>query len=211
MKNFLLLAALIFCNITLFAQDDDMPDYRSKVDNFTRIPDKELRADLAAFTFGGINESLTKRTLQQLPLLSVNKDEIVFADELDTVRITSGIFDASKHKVTTYGDDKFVTKIDNRAFYGKRGETPTSSIASVKISLGLDTLSVPNSALFDLYQPALSYSEGGKSKTHCAVYKSADGHNYYIYMLNGTGKGMYEVTWVIKDKHYLRRVIDWTF
>jgi len=30
-------------------------------------------------------------------------------------------------------------------------------------------------------------------------------------MLNGTGTGRYEVTWVIQDKKYLRRVVDWNF
>jgi hypothetical protein len=30
-------------------------------------------------------------------------------------------------------------------------------------------------------------------------------------MLNGEGNGRYEVTWVIENKHYLRRVVDWGF
>jgi hypothetical protein len=30
-------------------------------------------------------------------------------------------------------------------------------------------------------------------------------------MLNSSGKGGYEVTWIIEDKKYLRRVIDYGF
>jgi hypothetical protein len=76
----------------------------------------------------------------------------------------------------------------------------------------LDTVVVPPAAYTDLYEPHFYYTnEKGNKKTYCAVYVSADKRNYYIYMLNGEGAGRYEVTWVIQDKHYLRRVVDWNF
>ena len=43
------------------------------------------------------------------------------------------------------------------------------------------------------------------------AHKTEKVRKYYIYMLNGEGAGRYEVTWVIQDKHYLRRVVDWNF
>jgi hypothetical protein len=43
------------------------------------------------------------------------------------------------------------------------------------------------------------------------VYRSADGKRIYIYMLKRETGGSYEVTWVIQDKKYLRRIIDFGF
>jgi hypothetical protein len=33
----------------------------------------------------------------------------------------------------------------------------------------------------------------------------------YVYMLNRDDTGSYEITWVIQDRKYLRRVLDYGF
>ncbi len=48
-------------------------------------------------------------------------------------------------------------------------------------------------------------------KSHNSVLVSADGRKIYIYMLKRESGGSYEVTWVIQDKKYLRRVVDFGF
>ena len=53
---------LCSCIYFSFAQNDDIPDYRSKKDNFLKMQEKDIRADLSQFTFGGISESLTKHS-----------------------------------------------------------------------------------------------------------------------------------------------------
>ena len=47
--------------------------------------------------------------------------------------------------------------------------------------------------------------------TGAAIVLSPDKKKIYIYMLNRDELGSYEVTWVIKDKQYLRRVVDFVF
>lgn len=205
-SSFILCFALNYA----FAQDD-IPDYRTKKDNFLKMQEKDIRADLSQFTFGGISESLTKHRLDAIPLLGVKENTMLFSNDTVIVQITTGKFDPTKHKVTWF-DDKYAVKLDNRAFWGTEYTVPKLTIASVVAVIGADTLVLPQAAFTDLYEPRFFYTDSkGKSKSYCNVYRSADKRKYYIYMLNGTGKGRYEVTWVIQDKQYLRRVVDWNF
>src|SRR4249919_3901884 len=97
-----------------FAQDD-IPDYRSRRDNFSKMMEKDVRADLSQFTLAGISESLTKHKLQEIPLSSIRENVIIFAnDTMMSVQVTMGNFDASKHKVTWFGE-KYAVKLDNHA------------------------------------------------------------------------------------------------
>jgi hypothetical protein len=71
-----------------------------------------------------------------------------------------------------------------------------------------DTIEIPKTAYRDLYDPAFTYSHKGDAKSLNGIFFSADGRKIYIYLLNKEKTGSYEVTWVIQDKKYLRRVID---
>lgn len=195
-----------------FAQDDDaIPDYRSKKDNYLKMQEKDIRADLSQFTFGGISESLTKHRLDAIPVVGSRNDTIVFSNDTVTVQITTGNFDPTKHKVTWY-EDKYAVKLDNHAFYGTENIPPKHTITSVVAIIYGDTVVIPQTAFNDLYEPKLYYRDTkGNTKTYCNVYRSPDKRRYYIYMLNGEGTGRYEVTWVIQDKKYLRRIVDWGF
>jgi len=205
-------ASLILCLLLNHAfSQDDIPDYRSKKDNFLKMQEKDIRADLSQFTFGGISESLTKHRLDAIPLLGVKDDVMLFSNDTVTVQITTGNFDATKHKVTWYNDEHAV-KLDNRAFWGTEHKVPKRTITSIVAVIEADTVVLPQVAFVDLYEPQFYFADAkGNRKTYCAVYKSLDKRKYYIYMLNGTGTGRYEVTWVIQDKQYLRRVVDWNF
>ena len=203
---------LLLCSLTHFSfAQDDIPDYKTRKDNFSKMMEKDVRADVSQFTFGGISESLTKHKLDELPVASVEEDQIIFSDSLVTVQINAGIFDPTKHKVAWF-DDKYAVKLDNHGFWGTENKVPKRTIESVVAIFGKDTVAVPASALADLYEPRLYYTDAkDNTKSYCHVYMSADKRKYYIYMVNGEGSGRYEVTWVIQDKKYLRRVVDWGF
>ena len=204
--------SILCCSIiyAAFAQDD-IPDYRTKKDNFLKMQEKDIRADLSQFTFGGISESLTKHRLDAIPLLGVKDDVILFSNDTVTVQIATGNFDPTKHKVTWF-DDKYAVKLDNHAFWGTEHTVPKHTISSIVAVIEADTVVLPQAAFADLYEPQFYYTDSkGAKRTYCNVFRSLDKRKYYIYMLNGTGTGRYEVTWVIQDKKYLRRVIDWNF
>lgn len=204
--------SFIFCLIINFSfAQDDIPDYRSKKDNFSKMMEKDVRADLSQFTFAGIGESLEKHKLQQIPVAAIKSNEVNFLNDTVVVQITTGGFDATKHKVTWF-DEKYAVKLNNHPFWGTENKVPTLIITSVSAVIYGDTVLIPAAAYVDLYQPKLFFNDAkGSAKSYCSVYESADHRKFYIYMLNGEGTGRYEVTWIIQDKHYLRRVVDWGF
>jgi hypothetical protein len=109
-------------------------------------------------------------------------------------------------------DGKYLVRIDNRAYFGNYTKVPRIGIASVTVTIGKDTVAIPASAYADLYNPHFAYGDGsGIMKSQDAVYISGDKRKIYIYMLNRDDKGSYEVTWIIQDNKYLKRVIDFGF
>ena len=189
------------------AQLADLPDYRTKKDNFEKIRDKDIRSDVAIFTLTGIDESVGKSPLASIPVESYDDDSITFSGNKIKVIITSGLFNKSKHKLG-YLDD-YLVKIDNNVYYGNYGKIPLKTIEKIIVIVDKDTIPIPTTAYSDLYSPWFTYTDAsGKRKTHNDVYLSADGRKIYIYMLNKEALGNYEVTWIIQDKKYLRRVVD---
>ncbi len=210
MRVFLLIVSVSFVNI-VFAQDRDFPDYRSKKENFLRIQDKDIRSDIASFSIGGMDESMGKGTLASIPATKYGSDFITFSGSNIQVTITAGSFDASKHKLQYYNKEHLV-KIDTKPYYGKYGEVPQTTIANITVLIDKDSVVIPPAAYADLYEPDFTYRDAtGTVKSYNKVMISPDKKKVYIYMLNRDNLGSYEVTWVIQDKKYLRRVVDFGF
>lgn len=193
------------------AQDRDFPDYRSKKENFLRMQEKDLRADLASFTMGGMDESVGKGTLYSIPATNYGTDFITFSGSNIQVTIKAGVFDPAKYKLNYYNKEHLV-KINNKPYYGNYGELPRTTIESVTVIVDGDSVAIPVAAYQDLYEPDFTYRDAsGTVKSHNKVLLSPDKKKIYIYMLNRDSQGSYEVTWIIHDKKYLRRVIDFGF
>ncbi|HEX6180360.1 MAG TPA: hypothetical protein VFZ47_03895 [Chitinophagaceae bacterium] len=211
----LFLLIITLTSLSLSAQDREFPDFRSKKENFLRMQEKDIRVDLAGFTMGGMDESMGRGKLPSIPATSFSDDSITFrgkdlrGNDIQVV-IKAQPFDQSKHKLQYYNKEHLV-RIDGKPFYGNYGEMPRTQIASVTVLIGKDTVAIPATAYFDLYEPDFTYTDGGVVKSYNKVYLSLDKTKIYIYMLNRDSAGSYEVTWVIKDKQYLRRVVDFGF
>lgn len=211
-------ALLLFILITSYgkAQSDDYPDYRSKKEWFSKIYDApDIKRDLASFTFAGIDESAGKLPLKSIPLAGDAFNFLRFEGEGITVKIVTANFDASKHKLSYYANpdnnQKYLVRIDNKPFYGAYGTLPKTGIERISVVIDHDSIAIPPAAYADIFNPSLTYSEAGVEKHINDVFRSPDGHRLYIYMLKRDDKGSYEVTWVIQDKKYLRRVLDYGF
>lgn len=207
MRNVLsfLMLTIPFCSM---AQDElEFRDFRNKKDNFVKISStqKDIRTDMASFLMAGIEESVAKLPLKTVPVKGYGDKYMTFADDKIEVTIKTADFDQSKHKMMF--DEKHLVKIDNKPYYGNYGELPRTYIQSITVLMGKDTVAIPPVAYFDLYEPSFFYSDKSASRTRNAVYVSNDGRTYYIYMFNPSFKGL-EYTWVIQDKKYLRRVVD---
>lgn len=192
-----------------FSQDADFNDYRRKNEGFAHVTDKSIRSDLSCFAIGGIEESMGKGKLKEIPVKEYGPDFITFDSNQIKVTIKAVPFFATKHKLAKEGDH--LVKIDNRPYYGNYGKLPSMAIGKVTVTIGKDTVAIPESAWAALYNPSFTYTENGSAKTRDAVYLSPDKRTFYIYMLNKDDAGSYEVTWIIQDKQYLKRVVDYGF
>jgi hypothetical protein len=210
MRFICFLSFLITFSLPATAQDDLYPDFRSKREIFTRIIEKDIRSDVAAFSMGGIEESVGKLPLRSLPVKATGADFIKFEGEGIEVSIKAGVFEPLKHKLGYY-DEKYLVKIDNKPFFGDYTKIPRTTIQEVRMIINRDTIYVPQAALSDLYNPIFTYKDRGVEKSYNNVFISGDGKKMYIYMLKRETGGSYEVTWIFQDKKYLKRVVDYGF
>jgi len=205
----LIVVLFVVCSIRGVAQDLDFPDFRNKKDNFSKIHEQDIRADVASFALAGVDESIGKAPLAGLPVIDVGPNVIKYANDNIQVIIKSGIFIAAKHKLMM--QEGHLLRIDAKPYYGGIiGQTPHTTIESITVVVGKDTVAVPPTAYFDLYDPKFSFRENGAVRSRNGVFLSGDKHTFYIYLLNIDNKGV-EYTFVIRDKQYLRRVVDWGF
>lgn len=208
---YLLLALTPLASLTTKAQDLDFPDYRNKKDNFSKIRETDIRNDVAGFALAGVDESIGKAQLASLPVKEVGSNFMSFDDGNIQVTIRTGIFFPSKHKMMYI--EKHLVRIDNHPYYGGTyGIAPQTTIEAITVVVGKDTVAIPPVAYNDLFDPQFSFSQSGSTRSRNGVFLSSDKrtHTFYIYMLNINGGGS-EFTWVIRDKQYIRRVVDFGF
>src|SRR5436853_3366277 len=136
----LLVAVNIACLCA--AQDEDIPTYHNKRESFSKMTEKDIKADLATFTLAGIDESVGKQsTLISIPVTDYSNNFVQFSKDNIQVKIIAVKFDQSKHKIQYY--DKYVARIDNKPFFGVDGTMPKKTIDSVVVTMGRDTINIP--------------------------------------------------------------------
>lgn len=150
MRMMICLVSLFTCMVAS-AQDDEIPTYHNKLQGFSKIKEPEIRADLAAFTLGGLDESVGKTPLAYLPVASYDANSIVLANDNIRVSITSGPFNQNNHKIQRY--EQYVVRIDNKPFYGVNGQMPKRAITSIVAVIRGDSVRIPPVAYQDLFEP----------------------------------------------------------
>ena len=207
MKTFFLLAGLFWTSFCWAQKNYEYTDTRKKTESFKKMQQKDIRADLASFTLAGIDESVGKADLKKISFNTFGPDFMKFEGDDVKATVTTAPFDPAKHKLDY--DEKYLIKIDRKTYYGGYGSLPKTYVKQVIITIGGDTVVIPPAAYADLYNLNLTYNDKGVQRTANGVYRSKDGHKLYLYLLCKDGTGSYEVTWVIQDKKYLRRVLDY--
>jgi hypothetical protein len=208
MRNLICLV-LALSGLSVMAQDLDYPDFRQKKDNFSKIHEKDIREDVASFALAGVDESIGKAPLASIPVVDYGPNFMKYADDKIQVFIKTGFFLGSKHKLMM--QEGHLLRIDGKPYYGGiYGQPPHTTIESVTVVVDKDTVAIPPTAYADLYDTKFSFNENGATRSRNGVFLSNDKHTFYIYMLNIDNKGT-EYTWVIRDKQYVRRVVDFGF
>ncbi len=209
--SFFILLAVLFCtNGKVYAQKNyDYQDTRKKNESFTRLQPRDVRSDVATFTLSGISESVGALPLEKINYNNFGNDFMDFEGAGIKVSISTTPFDSSKHKLQF--DEKYLIKIDKRPYYGNYGSIPKTTISNITITVNGDTVKIPELAYNDLHNINFDYNNKGVKRTTNGVFRSKDGHRIYIYLFSKDNTGSYEVTWIIQDKKYLRRVFDYGF
>ncbi|RTL59845.1 MAG: hypothetical protein EKK37_03080 [Sphingobacteriales bacterium] len=208
---------LLFISSSLMAQDF-FPDFRKKNESLLKVGEKDVRADIVTFSLKGVEENIHQEKLPKLPVTNydqltiqyegTNIPYLQFASNTIKVKITTDFFDSTKSKIMK--SSGHVVKINNRPFYGSFGIMPLTYVKEVLVMVNKDTIAIPPAAYNDLFNMKFAYTDKrGIERTQSGVFLSADRRKIYIYVFSKDDKGGYEVTWVIQDKKYLRRVLDY--
>ncbi|MEP6583987.1 MAG: hypothetical protein ABJA90_06960 [Ginsengibacter sp.] len=209
--KFFLIAFVLFYSVACVAQRElSYQDTRRKNESFMKLPKGDVRSDLASFTLSGISESVGKEEFKKIPFTSFGADYMTFEGDGIKSTITTMPFDKLKHKFI-YEDEKYLTRIDKKTYYGNYGYIPFKYIASIIMTIDNDTVDIPAAAYADLYNANFTYTDKGVQRSRNGIYRSKDGHRVYLYIFSKDNTGSYEVTWIIQDKKYARRVLDYDF
>ena len=204
----LIIAVSILMSFCCSAQDNyDYQDTRRKNESFAKLPKTEIRADLATFTLSGIDEAVGKNELKKIPFTKFGDDFMNFEGGGVTAEIMLLPFNPAKHKLDY--DEKYLIRIDRKTYYGNFGKVPKTYINKIILAEGNDSITIPLAAYFDIHNVNLTYTDKGTVRSRNGIYRSKDGHRIYLYIFCKDATGSYEVTWIIQDKKYLRRVLDY--
>lgn len=187
---------------------EDVPDYRNKRDNFSKVREKDIRADAATFTIAGITELMGKQPLKKISPKDYHVSQVEFEEEGLYVKIHTKPFYKDSAKLMMY-DEKYLIKINNKPYYGTYGQIPLRVISGITVIYKGDTIPVPATAYQDIYDPVFSYKDrNGRQRSLNGVFFSKDGNKIYIYLLSRGQRSSYEVTWVLQNNQYYRRILD---
>ena len=211
----ILAATLFLYSFSSIAQEIQKPkknyeyqDTRKKTESFAKLP-ADLKAELSTFTFSGIDVGIKKDPLPQVSYSSFGNDFMTFEAPDIKATIATAPFESSKHKIDY--DEGYPIRIDRKPYYGGYGTMPKKQINSITIIMGKDTVAIPPAAYADLYNLNFAYADKGTQRTTNGIYRSANPHRLYLYLFCKDNTGSYEVTWIIYDKKFVRRVLDYGF
>ncbi len=200
--------SFVFANAQKAKKNYEFTDTRKKTETYAKLP-PDIRADLASFTFSGIDESIGKKPLQKIPFTAFGEKYMTFEGDDIKATLTTSAFEAWKHKLDY--DEQYIIKIDKKPYYGGYGAMPKNYLSKITMTIGKDSVIFPPAAYTDLNNLNFTYNDKSTQRSASGIYKSQNGHRVYLYFFCKDNTGSYEVTWIIQDKRFVRRVLDYDF
>lgn len=217
----------LFCLATnCFAQRDSVSVQELKSrESFWNLTDTTIRNEIASFNRKGDSikqrASVKQVALIEIPLISCSDTVANFHLKSAYIHLYFSDFDFTDHQISYYpgkGLDS-VLLIDNQPFWGTNGKLPKRKVRDVFFVLHSHFLvDFPIEAFTGIYEPPLctwNYNPVGKivhrealASPNLRLFHSTTTNHHYLYLLNGEGENRYEVTWIVEDGRYLRRVVD---
>jgi hypothetical protein len=183
-------------------------------ESFYSLPEGILKEEISLFAIRGgslADENKLTKSLLTIPLVNSNDSVAEFLRQGLFVRIERTAFSPVDYQPSghdTANADLYLAK--NHPFLGQSGDFPHTRISLIKVQLHGHEVVIPKLQYrllldpnFCLEDPRLNFRE-----CYAFVYSSPDKRRIYLYMRNGDSSASYEVTWVIENGEFLRRVFD---
>lgn len=133
---------------------------------------------------------------------TANKDENIAELSRDSIKVVAkGMrFNKKLHKFSYRKDEPSILQyIDGKAFWGTDGGMPRTQYSTINITIGTRKISLPLTALHNLYEPNLYNTE---------AYYDAENDILYIIASNSDAAGSYDVIWKIEKGKYVGRIVE---
>jgi hypothetical protein len=136
---------------------------------------------------------------KRIPLISRQNSSSIFGNDSIRVVITEQRFDKSRYRFSYYKDNKEqIELINGKKYYGEDGGQPSTEYKSITITKGTRKISLPKSALENLFEPNYQNLQVNYDHVNDII---------YIQSMNSDGAGGYEVIWKIEKGVYRDRFV----
>lgn len=184
--------------------------YSQTSESYTDLPEGSIKSEVASFAksagrtrqIDSVNNKLTEIKLKRC------SNDFVYFESGDMIALDKLVSIQSKTVTATSN------KVPGDKAWGMGDSFPLTEVLQVRYIHYKYQLILPDSAIAGLFNPKFCISPrknnkiGKTTSSNCRVYQSQDKRRVYIYMLNGEGAQQYEVTWVIEDSKYYKRIVD---
>ncbi len=219
--NTLIVGIQLVFQISLFGQKPMVSVHRNRSDCWDSLKNKLYRSELACFTIEAGNhekrDSLIAAHLTRFNLEKCSDSSLFLRSGTTKVELYAMPFDTNNTKAFTVVNNaaykNYLLLIRDHPFWGTDGAFPRKKLKAIKTEFAKTQLVLPDSAFDDLYEPNFCFLKAKQTKAYCLTeaFYSKDRKRIYVYMLNGDGAGGYEVTFIIENKRYIGRVVDYGF
>jgi len=209
-KVFLKLLILFFLTAfnTIFSQTN-------QTKKFSTINNSEIKKEVSCFTISGAIfnkiENISNDLLIEI-LLSKCNDTIFIFEKVNNIYfdklIDIFVSDLNENDSCLF-TNKINKKLDTSTVF------PKKKIKAIYVLHGKIKINIPEDSYNDIFEPTpcvfsleKKYFSKKKYQSNCKVFQTNDSKRMYIYMINGSEKNKYEVTWIIENNKYLMRIID---
>lgn len=151
---------------------------------------------------GYIHRSRLKliNSFEKIPVYKESKDQIVFRKDSLEITMSKKNFVAAEHKLQYAMNSgvRYLAKIDGKKFWGTDGNAPKMQYKSIEIALGQRVITIPPTAISDLYEPNFNSTK---------VLYDRNNDVLYVSISNSDGAGGYVGLLIIKNGIYYSRMV----
>jgi hypothetical protein len=138
-----------------------------------------------------------------IPFHNEGSNSVTYSKDSIKVIISQQKFDRNRYKLSFNGEAKDqVELVNGKQYWGTDGEVPKREYQSIIVYIGQRKITLPKTALANLFEPSLNHTVVNYDKANDVL---------YIQSANSDGAGFYEVIWKIEKGIYKERFIAYGF